>query len=129
MKVSPFMHEDGIIRVGGRLTSARHLAFEIRCPIVPPKENPALERLLVHTHVHDLNHVGGHKALGAEINRKFYSPALITAACRIEQKCVQCKRVKGQKIAPKMATLPDHRIPQDVTDLETKKKKKLEYLK
>ena len=107
-KLSPIIDGEGILRVGGRLNQA-DLANEERHPIILPKSSHVSSLLIRHYHER-VQHQGRVLTHGA-LRRSGYwilgGKRLINS---IIEKCVKCKKLRGQCQIQKMADLPVDRI-------------------
>jgi len=107
-KLSPIIDGEGILRVGRRLNQA-DLTNEERHPIILPKSSHVSSHLIRHHHER-VQHQGRVVTHGA-LRRSGYwilgGKRLINS---ITEKCVKCKKLRGQCQIHKMADLPVHRI-------------------
>ena len=107
-KLSPIIDGEGILRVGGRLNQA-DLANEERHPIILPKSSHVSSLLIRHYHerVQHQGRVLTHGALRRSGHWILGGKRLINS---IIEKCVKCKKLRGQCQIQKMADLPVDRI-------------------
>lgn len=108
IKLNPVLGEDGLIRVGGRLTHAPVVSDE-RNPIVLPGRHHISTLLIRHFH-DQVKHQGYLFTEGALrtagywlINGKRYISSVI-------YKCVVCRKLRGSAEIQKMADLPEERL-------------------
>ena len=105
--LDPFIDEDGILRVGGRLRRAQ-IGFSQKHPVILPK-NHHVSRLITR-HYHNQTHhqgrqmthgairqagywlIGGHRVIATEIAH-----------------CITCKRLRGPTLEQRMSDLPAER--------------------
>lgn len=108
-RLSLFLDECGVIRVGGRL---RHsdLPYETCHPILLPKDG-FFVRLLV-THFHLKNSHAGPNTLHAILSREFWILSARRIIRNVIFKCLPCYRLNSQPIHPRMGDLPRDRITQ-----------------
>jgi len=95
--------EDGLLRVGGRL-SKTNIPYDIKHPIILPAKSPISELILRSVH-HALGHLGRNSIL-AEVRQRFW---IVRASALIRQllsKCVICRKYRSQVLQQKMADLP-----------------------
>lgn len=106
-QLAPFVDDQGIIRVSGRLRFSS-LCFNAKHPILIPKST-ALTRLLIrHYHISFLH--GGSKLILSMMHRKFW---ILSARSVIRQfilSCVQSTRMKSSRSKPFMGDLPAIRV-------------------
>ena len=107
-KLSPVIDKDGLLRVGGRLNQA-DLSNEERHPIILPKSSHVSALIIQHYH-EKVQHQGRVFTHGA-IRRSGYwiigDKRLVNS---IIDKCIKCKRLRGQCQIQKMADLPADRV-------------------
>ena len=117
-KLSPFIGDDGLLRVKGRLQFAA-LPAETRHPILIPKGH--LATLLVrHTHL-TMHHAGVNSML--VYLRNCYWIISARRICKAEKgKCLNCQRFDAKTCGQQMAPLPEERVneapPFSVTGLD-----------
>ena len=107
-KIDPFIGDDGILRVGGRI-SRSSLPFDVKHPAVLPKGHPASEVILNHFHSH-----GAHQGRGTTVNELraggYWIIGASRAAARLISQCVVCRKTRAKFNFPKMADLPSDRM-------------------
>ncbi|XP_074485799.1 uncharacterized protein LOC141764441 [Sebastes fasciatus] len=110
-KLDPFIDEEGLMRVGGRLQSADLSELEKHPLIIPANHHVAT--LLVRHYHNQVAHQG----------RQFTEGALRTAGLwvvggkrlisSVVHKCVTCRKLRGRLEEQKMANLPADRVSVD----------------
>jgi len=108
-KLDPFVDEEGLLRVGGRLKSSTS-PYDVKHPLIVPK-NSHVTSLLVRQFHHGKQHHQGygmthnaiHQAGFHIINGRSVSSHIIT-------KCVVCRKLRGRSQDQKMADLPSERV-------------------
>ncbi|XP_037045848.1 uncharacterized protein LOC119081228 [Bradysia coprophila] len=106
-QLTPFIDEDGIIRVGGRLIKAK-ISYEQKHPAILPK-NHFVTRLIMED-IHKRNHHAGAQAL-LSFTRQYYWPESgKRLATRIVKECVLCTRSKPMLMQQIMGNLPAERV-------------------
>jgi len=111
-KLSPFIDEERILRVGGRLQNSTFLSKDQVHPIIIPKCH--LLTLLLRF-VHQSYHHARHSLMQRIIVEMYHIPALKSNIHRIITKCPSCIRWTGKPIQPEMAQLPIERIQVNTT--------------
>lgn len=109
LPLHPFV-QDGILRVGGRLTNAKDLSFEQKHPVLLPKHDHFTELVVDHFHRKNL-HTGPHLLLSL-LRQKYW---ILSARSLVRQrvlKCNHCFRFKPRSCVPLMADLPAPRVNQ-----------------
>lgn len=108
VQLAPFIDDDGILRVGGRLENAPDLSFDERHPMLLPKSHPFTSSIFYHYHWSNL-HVGP-TALLAAVRRKFWSIGGRVLANQTFRRCIPCSRQSRQTYQQIMADLPAPRL-------------------
>lgn len=108
-KLNPVL-EDGVLRVGGRLSRAA-MPEEAKHPVILAKDQHISDIILrqVHKEV-------GHSArahMMARLRQKYWITGASVAIRKILAKCVVCWRVQGAPGSQQMADLPLNRISPD----------------
>jgi len=106
-KLSPYLDENKIARVGGRLENARFLSSDQIHPIIIPKCH--LITLLLSS-VHKSYHHARHSLMQQILVETYYIPAIKSNIHRIISKCPSCIRWLGKPRQPEMSQLPVERI-------------------
>ncbi|KAJ8037714.1 hypothetical protein HOLleu_18605 [Holothuria leucospilota] len=103
-------YEDGVLRVGGRLSRSAMPEGE-KHPYILPKDSTVSEMIIRETHI-QLYH-GGRALTLSHLRRKYWivsAPALVRKCIN---RCVTCRRFRGKTGEQKMADLPISRITPD----------------
>ncbi len=109
-KLTPFIDQDGVMRVGGRLGMATSLSFEEKHQRIVPAGHPWTAALIRQAHV-DSHHQGPAHVLN-QIRRKFWIPTGLRRTKTVVANCVECKR-RGAKPQPQqMAPIIEDRFPE-----------------
>ncbi|XP_053367622.1 uncharacterized protein LOC128541295 [Clarias gariepinus] len=107
-KLNPILDEDGVIRVGGRL-SAADTCWEEKHPIIIPKNNHIATLLVRHFH-EQVAHQGRHFTEGALRSAGLWIIGGKRLVSSVIHHCVICKRLRGKLGEQKMASLPSDRV-------------------
>ena len=107
-KLDPFLDDEGVLRVGGRVQNST-LDFQVKHPVLLPKDHHISECILRHFHRHGA-HQGRGMTLNALRSSGFWIIGASRAIARLIAKCVSCKKIRAQFEAPKMADLPRDRV-------------------
>ncbi|XP_065073041.1 uncharacterized protein LOC135697355 [Ochlerotatus camptorhynchus] len=89
-RLSPFLDEDGIVRMECRTEAADYVAFDARFPIILPKDHVVTKRLVQHYH-----RPYGHGS---------------RETVQVMRECMWCKIRKAKPTVPRMAPLPEQRL-------------------
>ncbi|XP_037821181.1 uncharacterized protein LOC119610139 [Lucilia sericata] len=103
----PFLDENGIIRVGGRLQNST-LSYNVKHPIVLAKSNPLSEYIIKDSHERTLH--GGITLTMSVVNRKFWIVSGNQLAKSIIYKCMKCFRYSAKTSQQVMGNLPYVRL-------------------
>ena len=87
--LSPFLDEQGLLRVGGRLKNSK-LSYSRRHPILLPKRHRITELIISHEHVRNLH--AGVQATIAAIRQQFWPLSVRATTRQIVRKCIRCLR-------------------------------------
>ncbi|XP_071056102.1 uncharacterized protein [Onthophagus taurus] len=105
--LSAFLDENGIIRVGGRLSNSDY-AFDKKFPIIISGKH-TLTRLIFEAEHKFLFHAGPQQLL-ASIRERFWPIGGRSIAKHIARKCITCCQVNPKFTQPRMGNLPKNRI-------------------
>lgn len=103
----PFIDEDEIIRVGGRLRNAP-LSYKKRFPIILPTKHPLTKLIILHFQHRNLH--AGPSALLASIREQYWIISARGTICSVLRKCVTCFRLRPVSPTQLMRNLPADRI-------------------
>ena len=107
IRLGPFMDEQGMLRVGGRLKNAP-VPFDEKFPIVLPGKH-GLTTLIIRDYHEKLGHMGYGTVL-TNMRARFWVTNGPSCVKRIVRACVICKRVQGRFMQQRMSELPDARL-------------------
>ena len=107
-KLDPFLDDQGVLRVGGRLRQA-DMAFNKKHPALLPKEHPVTKALLLHLHQHTA-HQGRGMLVSTLRNNGFWIVGASRMAGSLIHKCVTCRKLRGTLCEQRMADLPRDRL-------------------
>ncbi|XP_075158099.1 uncharacterized protein LOC142231374 [Haematobia irritans] len=107
LKLMPYLDEDGIVRVGGRLQNS-DLPYCVKHPIILAKSNPLSKLLILDAHIRTLH--GGITLTMSYVNRKFWIVSGNQLAKTIIHRCMPCFRQSAKTARQIMGNLPSIRI-------------------
>ena len=107
LQLDPFLDEEGILRVGGRLGFS-NLTFGQKHPIILPKSHPFVHRLILHFHQEN-NHIGVDQ-LHFFLREKYWIIKSRQLIRKILHTCVKCRRVTSRPTMPIMGNMPEGRL-------------------
>ncbi|XP_052756313.1 uncharacterized protein LOC128201929 [Galleria mellonella] len=109
-KLSPFLDEHGLLRVGGRLSKG-NLTYDVKHPILLPR-NHRLTTLIIEEYHHRFMHPGM-QTLKNLLSQEFWILSSKRAIHAVISSCVKCFRAHPRVAAPPiMGNLPACRINQ-----------------
>ena len=106
-KLKPFLDENGLIRVGGRLSGA-DLGYDEKHPVLLPYDDHVTNMIIAHTH-EVVGHSGRTYVL-ADIRKKYWIVKGNAAVRKVLRKCVQCRKHQSPVCQQVMADLPSTRV-------------------
>lgn len=106
--LDPFIDDHGLLQVGGRLRNARLPADERHPVIIPGKHHISL--LLVRHFHKQTKHQGRHFTSGAVRSAGYWIKGEKRLVSSVLQKCVVCRKLRGNNQQQKMADLPEEPI-------------------
>ena len=107
-RLSPFVDEWGILRVGGRLANASE-DDSFKFPVIIPKRTTCTKRL-IEWHHSKIEHRGKHATVGRLREFGFWVINGSKETGSVVFRCVRCKWLRGRCGEQKMADLPANRI-------------------
>ncbi|XP_037931278.1 uncharacterized protein LOC119666075 [Teleopsis dalmanni] len=105
--LTPFVDEEGVIRVGGRVSSST-LQFDAIHQMILPNNDP-LVKLLVEK-IHKNNYHCGAQALLAQVRQRFWPLKGKSLMRAVIQQCLRCRRARPIVYNQIMGNLPGHRV-------------------
>ncbi|XP_075253151.1 uncharacterized protein LOC142344951 [Convolutriloba macropyga] len=108
MPFTPFLDDDGLLRLGGRLDRAP-LTYSAKNPLALHSRSK-IARLLIEKAPHDCGHQGV-EYVKAHLQQIFLMIGLRKALRSIGKYCFICRRWRADNVRPKMADLPEFRFP------------------
>ncbi|XP_070854758.1 uncharacterized protein [Drosophila suzukii] len=107
-QLSPFLDDEGLMRVKGRLKNALQLSMSQRTPIILPKAHH-LTILVIRNAHHNTLH-GGVQLTLSTIHQVFWIVNGKQAVKRILRQCVTCFKHRSSPSSQLMGDLPAHRV-------------------
>ncbi|CAG2245419.1 unnamed protein product [Mytilus edulis] len=109
-KLNPFIDENGLLRVGGRLERA-DLPYDAKHPILLPKDSN-ISKLIIEDIHRSVGHLGKNSIL-AQLRQTFWIIGASSMIKGIVSKCVICRKYCAPFVDQKMANLPKERLISD----------------
>ena len=109
-KLNPFIDNEGILRVGGRISSSA-TSWETKHPIILPKNQHVSELIVKNAHLQ----CGcmGRETVLSRLRTRFWIVGANLLTRRVTKHCFSCRKRQGKPIIPLMADLPPHRLEAD----------------
>ena len=108
LRLDPFIDDQGLIRVGGRLENST-LPFAVKHPIILPRCSHVTELIIDHFHEKDKDQGKG-MTMNEIRSYGIWILGLNAAVASHIYKCVQCRRQRRPTEGQKMADLPEDRV-------------------
>lgn len=109
IKLKPFLDNDGLIRVGGRLSNSS-VDYDQRYPIILPRRDHIVDLIIDHYHVKYFH--AGPVLLMSLLRQSYWILASRSLIRHRILKCNSCFRAKPRPNFPTMADLPNYRVNQ-----------------
>ncbi|XP_055614748.1 uncharacterized protein LOC129761071 [Toxorhynchites rutilus septentrionalis] len=107
-KLEPFVDDEGVLRLRGRLSACNLIDETQKHPIILPRQH--LVTHLVVKQVHEDFHHQCHQTVLNEIRSKFYVPRLRVVYGKVRRNCQECQILLAKPDLPAMADLPRARL-------------------
>lgn len=108
LSLNPFLDNNNIIRVGGRLKHAKDIIYEQRHPIILPGKHHFTKLIIRHEHYKMLH--AGTQTLLATIRTRYWPLSAKNTIKGILRTCIVCFKQKANNVTPIMGNLPIHRV-------------------
>ena len=107
LRFDPFIDENGILRVGGRLKYAA-IPYASKHQIILPSHHHAVKILIIHLHMKH-HHCGQNHLLGV-LRQEYWIIKGRSMVRNVVRNCMICKKSRPKLITPKMGNLPSPRV-------------------
>ncbi|KAK3726566.1 hypothetical protein QZH41_001952, partial [Actinostola sp. cb2023] len=107
-RLDPFIDENGILRVGGRIRCS-DFSYDVKHPIILPRKGHITE-LLITFHHERINHQGRGITLNELRSSGYWIIGGSSAVGRYITNCVTCSKLRSKTEDQKMADLPNDRL-------------------
>lgn len=106
ISLHPFLANNGILRVGGRIKES-NFAFDKKHPIILPKNNLLTDMIIKHEHVR-LSHCGAQTLL-ASLRDRFWPISAFPRIKKLIRNCIICFKCNPSQSQYLMENLPNYR--------------------
>ncbi|XP_062699634.1 uncharacterized protein LOC115257830 [Aedes albopictus] len=107
-KTSPFIDQDGVVRMEGRTAAAEFAAIGTRFPVILPREHPITKKIVEDFHVR-YGHASKETMVN-EVRQMYFIPKLRAMVGKVINGCLVCRLRKSKPVMPRMAPLPVQRM-------------------
>ena len=108
LNLDPFLDDQGLLRVGGRLEKSS-LSFEIKHPVILPRSSQITRLIIDHFHK-KVKHQGKGMTMNEIRSNGLWIIGLSAAVSSHIYKCVSCRRQRRPTEDQKMVNLPEERV-------------------
>ena len=109
-QLNPKRDKDGLLRLNGRLRYANELPYDVKHPIILPKDHPVTRLVIAYEHSR-LGHGTGTEHLLAELRTRFWIVKGRRAVRNVVEACRGCRRqFRAKPVGQMMAPLPEARL-------------------
>jgi len=108
MALNPYLDEDGVLRVGGRLQQSSLGSYQKHPIILPGKSH--ISTLIVRHYHQSVRHQGRHLTEGAVRSGGYWITGVKRLISSILHSCVQCRKLRGKEEVQLMSDLPADRL-------------------
>ena len=117
-RFNPKEDDDGLLRVDGRLCNSNDLPYDVKHPIILPKDHTVTHLIVTSAH-EQLGHGSGTEHLLSELRTRFWIVKGRRIVRNLIQKCIGCRRrFTGKPTTQMMAPLPKSRLQQPMRAFE-----------
>ncbi len=107
--LTPWIDQNGILRVSSRLAGVRAMSAEERHPVIIKPDTPLGKALAWDAHERLNKHGGGYKDCLSRLNCRYVMVKGAYFVKRFLRKCVTCRKINATPTTQIMARLPDFR--------------------
>ncbi|XP_065941558.1 uncharacterized protein [Magallana gigas] len=111
LSLNPVIDEDGLLRCDGRLKYAEYLPYDVRYPVILPRNN-RVTTLIIKYHHEKGKHVTGTNHTLSMISSRFWIISAREEIRKWERQCNKCCRNKARPAEQLMGPLPSIRTKQ-----------------
>ncbi|XP_073950071.1 uncharacterized protein [Choristoneura fumiferana] len=108
LTLSPYLDQDGLLRVGGRIDAAPEVALETKRPFILDGSHPTTRLLVRHYHVKAAH--GQPESIVNDLKQKYWVIRLRPTVKYVASRCMLCRLRKAKPQIPRMGDLPEARM-------------------
>lgn len=109
ISLDPFLDQNSLVRVGGRLNKSNWLSIQEKNPLLLPGKSYLAKLIVKHFH-EKVKHQGRHFTEGSVRSAGYWITGLKRLVSSVIHNCVTCRKLRGRLEVQKMADLPSDRI-------------------
>jgi hypothetical protein len=106
-KLDPFLDENGVLRVGGRIKEGP-LTYELKHPVILPKHHLVTDLLV--RHFHEQSHQGRGITVNVIRSHGYWILGMTSVVSKLVYKCVTCRKYRRAPESQKMGNIPTERL-------------------
>ncbi|XP_058450218.1 uncharacterized protein LOC131429837 [Malaya genurostris] len=107
-KKSPWIDQNSILRMRGRIAACDYATEDAKNPIILPRDHHTTK--LIVAHYHQKYHHQNHETVINEIRQKYSIPKLRATYSKVKRDCQRCMNYRVLPQVPIMADLPSARL-------------------
>ncbi|XP_055585244.1 uncharacterized protein LOC129738083 [Uranotaenia lowii] len=107
-KLNPFLDENLVIRVRGRISACEFASFDIKNPIILPRSDHITYLIVLYCHIR--YHHQNHQTVINELRQRFHIGGLRSLYKTVRKSCQVCKIDRAIPQPPLMSDLPPCRV-------------------
>nr|XP_039271502.1 uncharacterized protein LOC120345955 isoform X3 [Styela clava] len=107
-KLDPYIDEDGLIRVGGRIGRA-NMPMDCKHPLLLPRHSHVTNLIIRHFHM-KVHHMGRGMTLNEIRQNGYWIVGGTSAVSQFITSCVACRRIRRPLEVQRMSDLPEDRV-------------------
>ena len=108
-KLCPLLDEKGVLRLKTRLEKATNLPYDLRFPILLPRDHQLTKLIILDIH-DSVHHAYGSNYMLSVLREKYWVPKGLSVVKKVRAGCKECQKVHGKPQIPQMAPLPPYRV-------------------
>ncbi|XP_063827161.1 uncharacterized protein LOC135076671 [Ostrinia nubilalis] len=106
--LSPYLDEQGLLRVGGRIDAVSDVALETKRPYILDGRHPTAKLIVRHYHVKAAH--GNQEAVVNHLKQVYWIIRIRPTVKDVASKCFFCRLRKAKPCVPRMGDLPEARM-------------------
>ena len=110
--MSPFLDQNNVLRVGGRLGKSTHLTYDMKFPRILPNKDPHVKSLIRYEHERDLH--SSKIQTYYTIRSRWFILGGRTTINNVLSKCIKCQRFDKPPQPQREADLPQARLDSSI---------------